>query len=73
MSKINLDGIHQRRIMPLISEVKKYFEIYKKEIFEDSDLWSQMFDRPVAEKYARVFQYLLLKIDEIRHMIGDRT
>ena len=45
LKKINFSGLSVRRVPALVNQVREYFEIYKKDIFEDKGVWGNITDR----------------------------
>lgn len=45
MKKLNFSGIPARRINRLVGEVQNFYQIYKKDIYEEYGIWGNIMDR----------------------------
>ena len=45
LKKMNFDGLSARRVPSFVNQVKDFANIYKKEIYEEKDIWGNIMDR----------------------------
>lgn len=45
MKKLNFSGIQARRVNRLVGEVQNFYQIYKKDIYEEPGIWGNIMDR----------------------------
>jgi len=45
LKKMNFDGLSSRRVPSFVNQVKDFANIYKKDIYEEKDIWGNIMDR----------------------------